>query len=264
MKKSKIVVLALLVSLSLPAHAGSLVAKLCENAKSALCAVTLKRSEQIYRAEKLLEWRLRKSRYPDNQLPMYGYLHDLEPTNDAERKFLKNIKRIDKAFIDEILSQGYTRKSGSRAVVKRGWDYDRKNDQATAMMRFNQGWLLDPENGDSYHGFAVMLAKRGDEPEDIERYFLKALLKPNVSVVAHVDYGRFLWMQKRLDQAMKVLHGALEIEPKAYLARAHIAFIHYLRRDAKKACHWAKLAEKNGDDLEKGFRENMCEVAASE
>ncbi len=39
-----------------------------------------------------------------------------------------------------------------------GWRVHlQKKGVATAMKRFNQAWLLDPDSGDAFRGFAVMV-----------------------------------------------------------------------------------------------------------
>lgn len=187
---------------------------------------------------------------PINQLPMYGE----REKNDA-------MKNADAAFIASIEKQGLSRQEGARQVIQSGWSYWAKRDLDTAMPRFNQAWLLDPENGNAYHGFALITSLRGGSSSEVEHLFQVAVSKPNVDAVAFVDYGRFLWTQKQLEKGLVQLNKALQLSPTARNARSNISFIHYLKGDAGKACTWAKDAQKNGDELEKGFLEDMCRRA---
>jgi len=187
---------------------------------------------------------------PTNQLPMYG-----------EREKTAEMKNADAAFIASIEKQGLSRQEGAKQVIQSGWSYWAKRDLATAMSRFNQAWLLDPENGNAYHGFALVTSVRGGTPRDVERLFQLAVSKPNVAPVAFVDYGRFLWTQKQLEKSLVQLNKALQLSPTARNARSNISFVHYLKGDAGNACTWAKDAQKNGDELEKGFLEDMCRRA---
>ena len=41
-------------------------------------------------------------------------------------------------------------------------------------------------------------------------------------------------------------------------ARSNMAFMYYLKNDFANACTWAREARINGDELEKGFLEEMC------
>ena len=184
---------------------------------------------------------------PLNQLPMYGEVEKTE-----------KLKTSDTSFIAAIEQQYSSRKEGAKQVVLSGWSYWQKQDRATAMSRFNQAWLLDPENGDAYHGFALATAERGGSPTDVERLFKLAVSKPLVAPIALVDYGRFLRTQKRLDESMAQLNQALLLSFTALNARSNISFVYFLKGDFVSACWWAKDAQKNNDELEKGYLEDIC------
>ena len=188
---------------------------------------------------------------PVNQLPMYG-----------EREKTPEMKNADAAFLASFEKQGISRQEGAKQVLQSAWSSWVKRDFATATSRFNQAWLLDPENGNAYHGFAVVVSVRGGTPTEVERLFQLAVSKPNVDAVAFVDFGRFLWTQKQLEKSMVQLNRALQLSPTARNARSNISFVHYLKGDAANACTWARDAQKNGDELEKGFLEDMCRRAA--
>ena len=104
----------------------------------------------------------------------------------------------------------------------------------------------------------MITAVRGGTPSDIEKFFRMAFKKPKVEVSAHVDFGRLLWMQDRFTESLDRLHMALELAPKAYNARVHISFVHFKQGNFEKACEWGKRAKKNGDQLETGYLEDMC------
>ncbi|WP_398500856.1 hypothetical protein [Variovorax sp.] len=190
---------------------------------------------------------------PINQLPMYG-----------GRAKTEAMQKADADFIASMEKQGLSRAEGARQMLRQGWAAWGKRDMTTAMARFNQAWLLDPENGNAYHGFALVLALREGTPSDIERMFRLATSKPTVDAEAFVDHGHFLMGQKRLDASMVQLGQALRISPTVRNARANMAFVHYLKNDFANACAWARKAESNRDPLEPGFLEEMCMRAASE
>ena len=198
---------------------------------------------------------------PFNEQVMYGIVHSTVPKNDAEREFLETIKEADRKFIEDVLSEYGTMVAASKNAVQWGWSYFKKKDYATSMRRFNQAWLLDKENGDAYYGFALITAVRDGLNEQSEKLFKIAISKPNVSVAAHVDYGRFLWVNDRLDESIERLKAAIEIEPKAYNAHGHISYVYYLKKNYSEACKWGKRAEDKGDDLEDGYLEDMCSKA---
>src|SRR4051812_6858341 len=93
--------------------------------------------------------------YPVNQQPMYGGI---------ARTLRERI--TDQKFLSDVAKMGYTRVSGSDKSIDLGWQYFFKDDLPTAMMRFNQAWVQDPENGDAFHGFALVIMQRDhDAPQ---------------------------------------------------------------------------------------------------
>ena len=187
---------------------------------------------------------------PINEMPMYGGI-----------KKTDEMKRADAAFIARVEKTGYSKESGAEAAVEKAWDFFGKRDFSNAMKRFNQAWLLDPQNGDVYHGFALVVYQRDNDFLEAERLFRLALSKPKVRVNAYVDYGRFLWLQSRYDESLVQLNRAIEVSPKANNAYSNISFVYYKRRDFPQACKWAKAAKDNNDQLEPGYLEEMCRRA---
>ena len=74
-----------------------------------------------------------------NLLPMYGRL----------KKCGEQLK-IDKDFLSECDKYFKDRNEATRHHINKGWEYFYKDELDTAMMRFNQAWLLDSTNADIY------------------------------------------------------------------------------------------------------------------
>jgi len=184
---------------------------------------------------------------PPSEIPMYGSAG--KPRKLTER---------DQAFITSIEKAGKTRQAVAKEVIAQAWAAYGKTDYKSAIRRFNQAWLLDPENGDAYHGFALISTVRDKNADAAEKYFKMAIEKPGVSASAFVSYGRFLWIVDRLDEALAQLHKALAVSLTARDARLHIARIYYKKKDFSKACEWARDAKANKDDLPPDFLEDMC------
>ncbi len=183
-------------------------------------------------------------------LPMYG-------TDEGVQK-TEAMRAADEQFIATILGKGYTRETGARKSIELGWSYFLKGDRDTAMKRFNQAWLLNPQNGDAIHGMAVVCAERHCKPEKVESLFKRAIAQPEVRVAAFVDYGRFLWMSGRRDDALALLRRSLEIDPKARDARRHMALIDFELSKTIEACQLAKDAQANGDDMPPNVIAQLC------
>ena len=95
---------------------------------------------------------------PENEIPMYG--GDRAPL--VEREPPKNAK--EKADFQEW----------SRGTSQLGWEYFYKGDADTAIKRFNQAWLFDPDNPQVWWGFGVIMGDRGMK-ECKDNFLLKAI-----------------------------------------------------------------------------------------
>lgn len=196
----------------------------------------------------LVAFRSEAEPLPPNQQPMYGGIEKTEA-----------MKKADEDFFATVANMGHTRESGSKKSVDLGWQYFFRGDVATAIQRFNQAWLLNPENGDAYHGFAVVTAQRSGPPAEAEKYFRMAASKPGIGATALVDFARFLNMLGRYDEAIEQGQAALAASPKAQNARMQISYAFVSKRDAAQACHWAKQAKENGDRVDPpDYLETVC------
>jgi len=91
-----------------------------------------------------------------DEIPMYGYkdYQDYLTNRPPEQA------KLDEYFIESILKIDNTRENGSVRVVMRGWWYLYSDDISTAVKRFNEGWLLDPNYYEVYWGFGVVAAEK--------------------------------------------------------------------------------------------------------
>jgi hypothetical protein len=89
--------------------------------------------------------------YPINELPMYG----LREKTAAQQ-------RADKEYIRIMTKGGRSRKEAAEVAAKNAWNVFYSGDKAAAIRRFNQAWLLDPDNQLALWGFAVTSIDRGD------------------------------------------------------------------------------------------------------
>lgn len=192
-----------------------------------------------------------KTPRPASETPMYG---------DPDKP--RNLSKGDAAFIASIEKAGHTRQEVSKDAVYNGWISFRKGDYKGAIKRFNQAWLLDQENADAYHGFAVISAQRDNKPSAAENFFRMAVAKPGVSVNAYVDFGRFLMENFRLDESLIQFQNAIAASPTAPNARSNASIVYAKKGDFAKACEWAKGARENKDILADGYLEDMCKKAA--
>jgi len=99
----------------------------------------------------------------DNTLPLYGGRPYNACQTEANRK-----------FIEAATKAAGTREKAAEAAVRRGFDFLRERDTVTAIKRFNQAWLLNPENPDAYWGLGIATGRQGKYDESV-RMFAQAL-----------------------------------------------------------------------------------------
>lgn len=138
-----------------------------------------------------------QSAYPVNEQPMYGG----RPKTDA-------MISADEAFIRSV-EAAMTRAEGAERASATGFRAFFQGDVNGAIRRFNQAWLLDPENASAFHGFALVLLERDRDPAGGEAMFKRALALPTVQAGTFTDYGRFLLMSSRPAEATSVLEAGL-------------------------------------------------------
>ncbi len=174
--------------------------------------------------------------FPRNEQPMYG---NAKPSPEE--------LRTNKAVLD-ILGQA-NRMMVSEKAVDIGWRAIADNDLPKAMRRFNQGWLLNKDNGRVYWGFAVVLQIRDNDLAGSINMFERARkLLPNDPALL-LDFGRILEGAGRYQDGIMKFKAALAIDenisPAYYgLVRAYLGL-----KDIERAAHYAKFGKKFGIPL---------------
>ena len=120
--------------------------------------------------------------YPINELPMYGRV---EKSPDQQW--------ADQEYIGTMTRGGVSREDAAEYAARLGWNYYHAANCTSAMRRFNQAWLLDPDNRNALWGFAVISLERG-EIEEATRYFRMAIETGPEDPSLHRDYETALAM----------------------------------------------------------------------
>jgi Tfp pilus assembly protein PilF len=192
---------------------------------------------------------------PGNEVPMYGGLPKTPAQIAADEKYLADIDKL-----------GFTRVQGSDKSVVLGWQYFFKHDLATAIKRFNQAWLLDPDNGDSFHGFALTVYERDHDAAVADDLFKQGLAKPRQQPGIYLDYGRFLLIVKRPGDAVPQLQKAVSFANMGPDAEALLAQALALSGDIPGACAAAKKIQDGAqatlrDSVRRLLRTKECQAA---
>lgn len=132
-----------------------------------------------------------------DQYPMYGGM---------DRNAYPQLKAGDEQFISGVTKEVGSRESASDRFVEEGIRYYSQNNYSMAMKRFNQAWLLNPNNPDAFWGFAVVFhdeSRNCESKKMIDRALALNLAKP----IALADAGRIYTLcavsDKSIDQQTK-------------------------------------------------------------
>jgi tetratricopeptide (TPR) repeat protein len=96
---------------------------------------------------------------PDT-LPMFG--QPKMARSDAQ-------KASDEIFIRDNVLRYKTKQAASNAYAALGWNAVRGKELDSAMLRFNQAWLLNPKNYNPFWGFGAVLTAKGHLSEAIDQ-----------------------------------------------------------------------------------------------
>ncbi|MDD2776229.1 MAG: hypothetical protein PHU06_09755 [Gallionella sp.] len=191
-----------------------------------------------------------------NLIPMYGYPHVEKPGwyKEADEKFIRcmvvetsappNSMEEDKNCTNRFPS----REEASKNVAKFGWNYFHKGDYSTAMKRFNQAWLLNPNNYAAFWGFGLLLSQQDKFAESII-YFEKS-----ISLVESNDEGRLQLLNDAANVYSEQAHKESDkVKAQTSFAKANALLEEAVKIDpqnGKTYINWAISLYFQGDHLQ--------------
>ncbi|MDB5581012.1 MAG: Tetratricopeptide 2 [Bradyrhizobium sp.] len=167
---------------------------------------------------------------PVNEQPFYGFI---EKTPE--------MRAVDDKFVQAVTGK-MTSEAASREASQRGWRAISAGKLDEAGRRFNQAFLLDPQQSGVYHGWAVVVFERFKDTEFANELFNVAKKQRNPGENLNADHGRFLLVTKRTGEALPVLEQAVKDAPKFGDAWSNLAFARLYAGDRAGACTAAAVA----------------------
>ncbi len=83
-----------------------------------------------------------------------------------------DLQKIDEKFRKTAIKQNGSADSAAKVYLQMGWHYFYNRQDATAMKRLNQAWLLNPENAAIYFAFGHLVGYASNKnATDAERYY---------------------------------------------------------------------------------------------
>lgn len=170
---------------------------------------------------------------PINEQPFFGFA----PKNSEQRA-------ADANFVNALIQAAGTREKAFEETTKRGWRAVNAGRMGEAAQRFNQAFLLSPEQSGIYQGFAAVTLARFRDLDATEELFKVALKQPHPMKALNADYGRFLLIAKRPKDAEPVLEQAVKDAPDFADAWTNLAWARFQNGDQAAACAAAAEAAK--------------------
>jgi Tfp pilus assembly protein PilF len=170
---------------------------------------------------------------PINEQPFFGFA-----AKNSEQQ------AADANFVNAIIQAAGTREKAYEETTKRGWRAINANRMGEAAQRFNQAFLISPEQSGVYQGFAAVTLARFKDLDATEELFKVALKQPHPMKALNADYGRFLLVAKRPKDAQSVLEQAVKDAPDFADAWTNLAWARFQNGDQAAACAAAEEAAK--------------------
>lgn len=167
----------------------------------------------------------RSYKAPINEQPFFGFAEK----NPEE-------KAGDEKFVKAIVAATGTREKAFEEITKRAWRALNTGKIHEAALRFNQAFLISPEESAVYHGFAVVAQFRFNDFEASDELFKIALKQPDPVKALRADYGRMLLIAKRPRDAEPVLEQAVKDAPEFGDAWTNLAVARFQNGNATAAC----------------------------
>lgn len=170
---------------------------------------------------------------PPDEQPFFGFV----VKDTAQRA-------ADETFVKAMIEATGTREKAFDEASNRGWRALSKGNAGEAAKRFNQAFLLAPEQSRVYHGFAAVAQIRFRDAGFAEELFGIARQQPNPLKTLNADYGRALLIAKRPRDAQPVLEQAVKDTPDLGDAWVNLAWARLQNGDSAAACAAADEAVK--------------------
>jgi tetratricopeptide (TPR) repeat protein len=162
---------------------------------------------------------------------MYGRVQKCQQQLDNDKKFLQD---CDQQFKD--------RKEAAKSYIDRGWGHFYKNQFDTAMMRFNQAWLLDSLNADIYWGYGNILGLSNRDFKGSLGYLERSLKinpdNPKVWESASTSYGQLFYETKDMDLLNKSIYHlktSIKLDPNARAyGQLTAAYSYFMQKDSAR------------------------------
>ena len=139
-------------------------------------------------------------------------------------------------------------KNRAKGAVELGWSYFSKGDANTALKRFNQALILDPDFAPAYFGIAYVYSVQNNLDLAIQNY-RKSIEKDPTFSHSYSNLGLALLYSGKPKEALPNLKRALDVDPKNTDAHVNIALYYFDTRDYSLSWKHIHLAQDYKGDV---------------
>ena len=137
------------------------------------------------------------------ETPMWEGVKKTTSQQAADKAFLRHMKKLTRGNMAV----------GARNAIKKGWQFVAKRNPDMAIKRFNQAWLMKPNNPNIHWGFAIATFMQGAPLSVVEKHFKKAERRLKKAAL-YSDHGRILGERKKYKKAIIYFKKSLAINPR--------------------------------------------------
>jgi Tfp pilus assembly protein PilF len=143
-------------------------------------------------------------------------------------------------------------KQHARGAVELGWRYFNQGDTETALKRFNQALILDPNFAPAYFGIAYVYSVQSKFDLAIQNY-RKSIEKDPTFTHSYSNLGLALLSSGRSKEALPMLQKALELDNKNGDAHVNMALYYFEAKEYSAAWKHVHLAQDNRAQVKPAF-----------
>lgn len=168
-----------------------------------------------------------KKSYPVqlNEAPFFNFTVKTQVQLEADNK-----------FVSDVLLRIPDRTEAASEAITRGWKFIEQGDFTTAAKRFNQAYILGPNESGLYHGFAVVVFERFGDAEYADELFRAAARANSPFPTLNGDHGLFLLKAGRVQEALPLLEKSMRELPKWHVPRINLALVQLELGNRQRAC----------------------------
>ena len=196
-------------------------------------------------------WRGDGADLPFAEQAQYG---DVEKTPEMHR--------ADAALKASITAQGLTLAQGAEAAFQKGLEALNNADFALAMRRFNQGWVLNPDNARVHSGFGIVAFVRDNNFVAAKAHFEQARTLEPGDLGVKISYARVLEESNHLNEAIALYEDVLAEDPRIPLVYVGLVRAYGKSDNIERTLFFAREGKRRGAEITDTFIERMTQLHA--